>query len=75
MVKNRETMGINPMAVFTLETENPSEMDKPSSKSVKIDGKQMDKVRRIVHPKLTPFHFQTKTYYLSNANYPTDNLS
>ena len=30
----------------------------------------MDKVRRIVHPKLKPFHFQIKTYYLSDANYP-----
>ena len=41
------------MAVFTLETDHD-----PSSKSVKIDGKRMDKVRRIVHPKLRPFHFQ-----------------
>lgn len=40
MVKNREAIGIlNPMVVFTLETENPSETDKPSSESVKIDGK------------------------------------
>ena len=31
------------LTVFTLETDNPS------SKSVKIDGKQMDEVRRIVH--------------------------
>ena len=53
------------MAVFTLETDNSS------SKSVKIDGKKMEKVRRIVHPKLRPFHFQIKTYYLSDANYPT----
>ena len=54
------------MTVFRPETDNPS------SKSVKIDGKQMDKVRRIVHPKLRPFHFQIKTYYLSaDANYPT----
>ena len=35
----------------------------------------MDKVRRIVHPKLESFHFQTKTYYLSDVNYPTDNPS
>ena len=53
------------MAVFTLETDNSS------SKFVKIDGKKMDKVRRIVHPKLRPFCFQIKTYYLSDANYPT----
>ena len=34
-------------------------------------------VRRIVHLKLKPFHFQIKTYYLpaSDANYQTDNLS
>ena len=41
----------------------------------KLTEKQMDKVRRIVHPKLRPFHVQIKTYYLSDANYPTDNLS
>ena len=28
----------------------------------------MDKIRRIVHLKLRPFHFQIKTYYLSDAN-------
>ena len=33
----------------------------------------MDKVRRIVHPKLKPFHFQIKRYYLYDANYPMDN--
>ena len=32
----------------------------------------MDKIRWIVHPKLRPFHFQIKTYYLSDANYPMD---
>ena len=36
----------------------------------KLTGKQMDKVRRIVYPKLRPFHFQIKTYYLSDANRP-----
>ena len=35
----------------------------------------MDKVRRIVHPKLKPFHFQIKRYYLYDANYPMDNPS
>ena len=35
----------------------------------------MDKVRRIVHTKLRPFHFETKTYYLSDAKSPTDNPS
>ena len=35
----------------------------------------MDKVRRIVHQKLIPFHFQRKTVYLSDANYPTENSS
>ena len=33
----------------------------------------MEKVRRIVHPKLKQFHFQIKTYYLYDANYPMDN--
>ena len=37
--------------------------------------KQMDKVRRIVHPNLRPSHFQIKAYYLSDANYLTDNPS
>ena len=46
-----------------------------ATKSVKIDGNRMDKVRRIVHPKLRPFHSQIKTYYLSDASYPTDNPS
>ena len=41
----------------------------------KLTEKQMDEVRRIVHPKLRPFHFQIKTYYLSDANYTTDNPS
>ena len=59
------------MAVFTLETDNSS------SKSVKFDRKNrcMDKVRWIVYPNLRPFHFQIKKYYLSDANYQTDNLS
>ena len=35
----------------------------------------MDKVRRIVHTKLRPFHFETKTYYLSDTKSPTDNPS
>ena len=39
------------IAVVTIETDNPS------SKTVNIDcEEQMDKVRRIVHPKLRPFH-------------------
>ena len=46
------------MVVFILETDNLS------SKSVKIDGKQMDKVRRIAHQKLRPFHFQLKTFII-----------
>ena len=37
--------------------------------------KQMDKVRGIVHAKLRPFQFQITMYYLSDANYPTDNSS
>ena len=35
----------------------------------------MDKVRRIVHPKLRPFHLQIKTFYLSDVNYSTDKPS
>ena len=34
----------------------------------------MDKVRWIVHPKLRPFYFQIKMYYLSDTNL-TDNPS
>ena len=41
----------------------------------KLTDEQMDKVRRIVHQKLKPFHFQMKSYYLYGANYPTDNPS
>ena len=43
-----------------------------SSKSIKIEGKKMDKVRRIVHLILRPLHFQIKTHYPSDANYPTE---
>ena len=35
----------------------------------------MDKVKWIVRQKLKWFHVHIKTYYLSDANYPTDNLS
>ena len=38
-------------------------------------SKLTDKVRRIVHSKLKLFHFQIKTYYLSDANHQTDNPS
>ena len=38
-------------------------------------SKLKDKVRRIVHAKLKLFHFQIKTYYLSDANHQTDNPS
>ena len=41
----------------------------------KLTEKRMDKVRQIIYPKFRPFHFQIKTYYLSGANYPTDNPS
>ena len=58
------------MAFLPLETDYPSETYNPFLKS-----EQMDKVRQIVHPKLRPFHFQLKTYYLSDANCPTDNPS
>ena len=49
-----------------------SEMDNPSSN---CPSKLMDKVRRIVHSELKLFHFQIKTYYLSDANHQTDNPS
>ena len=53
-----------------------SEMDSPSSNfPLKLTDKQTDKVRRIVHSKLKPFHFQIEWYYLSDANYQTDNPS
>ena len=45
-------------------------LQKPS----KLTNKQIDKVRRI-HSKWKPFHFHIKTYYLSDANYPTDSTS
>ena len=40
-----------------------------------VRQKLTDKVRRIVHSKFRPFHFQIKTYCLSDANYQTDNPS
>ena len=46
--------------------------DNPSSN---CPSKLADKVGRIVHSKLKPLHFQIKTYYLSDANYQTDNPS
>ena len=51
-------------------------MDNPPSKPVKIDGKQMDKVRWIVHSKLKPFYiFKLRRINLSDTNYLTDNPS
>ena len=35
----------------------------------------MDKVRRIVHQILKSFYFQSKSYYLFDANYPKANPS
>ena len=61
------------MAGFTLETDHPSRWIIQLQNPSKLTEKQMGKVRRIVHPKLRPFHFKIKTYYLSDANYPTDN--
>ena len=49
-----------------------SETDNSSSN---CPSKLAGKVRRMVHSKLKPFHFQIKTYYLSDANYQTDNPS
>ena len=45
-------------------------MDNPSSN---CPSKLMDKARQIVHSKLKLFHFQIKTYYLSDASHQTDN--
>ena len=42
--------------------------DNPASN---CPSKLADKVGRIVHSKLKTFHFQIKTYYLSDANYQT----
>ena len=44
------------MAVFTLDTDYPN----PTSKSVKIDGKQIDKVRQIFLPQLRRTICQTR---------------
>ena len=87
------------MAVFTRETDYPSETDNPYNNNnnnnnniiivivivikyktslnsaSKLTDEQIGKVRRIVHQKLKPFHFQIKSYCLSGANYPTDNPS
>ena len=49
-----------------------SETDNPSSN---CPSKFAGKVRRMVQSKLKPFHFQIKTYHLSDANYQTDNPS
>ena len=46
--------------------------DNPSSN---CPSKLRDKVRRIIHSKFKLFHFQIKTYYLSDANHQTDNPS
>ena len=54
------------------ETNNASEGSCPSSNCPSI---LTDKVRRIVHSKLKPFHFQSKTYYWSDSNYETHNPS
>ena len=51
----------------------PSQKDNPSSKSVKTNVKQKDKVRRIVNRKWRQFHFQIKTSYLFDVHYPMDN--
>ena len=42
------------LAVFTLETDL-RRIIRPQNPS-KLTGKQLDKIRRIVHPKLRPFH-------------------
>ena len=49
-----------------------SRTDHPSSN---CPSKLADKLRQIVHLKLKQFHFQIKTYYISGANYQTDNPS
>ena len=50
------------MAVFTVETDYPN----ATSKSVKFDGKTDGESQ-------ADFPSTIKTYYLSDANYPTDN--
>ena len=56
------------MAVFTLETDNPSQTDNPSSKSVKIDGKTDGLSQADCPSKIKTVPFSNKTYYLSDAN-------
>lgn len=51
------------MVVFTLEMDYPSETDNQYYKSAKIEGEKTGKVRRIICPKLKPFHSQMKTDY------------
>ena len=60
------------MVVFTLEMDYPSETDNPSYKSAKIEGGKTGKVRRIICPKLKPFHSEMKTDHPFDTNYPTD---
>ena len=67
----------NPFSDFFLGEEAAvhrlSETDNPYPN---CPSKLTHKVRWIVHSKLKAFHFQTKTYYLSDANYDqTDNPS
>ena len=45
------------LAIFKVETDYPPETDNPSKNPSKLKEKQIDKIRRIVHPKLRPFHF------------------
>ena len=60
------------MVVFTLEMDYPSETDNPYYKSAKIEVEKTGKVRRIICPKLKPFHSEMKTDYPFDTNYPTD---
>ena len=60
-----------------LDFHNSSQDTRPHSLIVNSNcpSKLTDKVRRIVHSKLKPFPFQTKTYYLSDGKYQTDSPS
>ena len=51
------------MAVFTLETDYPSETEIHLQNPSKLTEKLMDVVPRVVHPKLRPFHYQLRRIF------------
>ena len=49
--------------------------DRQSIIKIRQNWRKKRWINWVVHPKFRPFDFQIKTYYLSDANYPTDNPS